>query len=96
MDNRMPEPISGFADALSQMEVVGRSARGLLTVRRTSDRKVRVGFVKGALSRLDSDWKLAEEIRSGLLAALADYDRQYAAIHRRFFGSGLGDAGEGR
>jgi hypothetical protein len=67
-----------------------------LTVRRTSDRKVRVRFVKGALSRPDSDWKLAEEVRSGLLAALADYDRRYVAIHRRFFGSGLADGGEGQ
>jgi hypothetical protein len=90
----VPQPIAEFTEALNAMEVVGRSVRGFLTVRRTPDRRVRSEFTRGALARLGTGGKVAEEIRSALAAALADYDAQYAAVRRRIVGSDH-DTGDG-
>jgi hypothetical protein len=85
------ELIAGFTDAMNQMEVNGRSARQLVTVRRSTGGKITVRVATGALNRLRNADEVAEEIRSALAAALVEYDRQYFALRWQFFGSRLGD-----
>jgi hypothetical protein len=86
-----PESITGFAEAMNAMEVTGQSTRRWVSVRRSADRQIRVRFADGALAELRGGHEVAEEIRSALAAALADYDRQYFALRWHYFGSRLGD-----
>src|SRR5690242_4512446 len=85
------ESIAGFAEALRRAEVTGWSTRRLVSVHRGADRRVQGQISPGTIARLRTAAAPAAEIRSALVAALRDYERQYFAARWRWFGSRLGD-----
>ncbi|MFI7597555.1 hypothetical protein [Actinoplanes sp. NPDC049681] len=76
-----------FAD-VAAIRATGTSADRWVTVTRTSDGDL-VGIRPGPL-RLLTDREVAAEIRTALLAALADHRRQYVDLRISHFGSPVG------
>jgi hypothetical protein len=83
-----------YFDAVATIRAKGTSADGWVTVTRAEDGTLDVQIRPGMLGRLD-DRAIAEEIRTALLAAVADHRRQYVQLRVDHFGSPLGAAAAG-
>lgn len=78
-----------YREAVAAIRATGRSSEGWVTVTREPDGDLDVSISLGMTRRLTAD-EAAAEIRSALLAAVADHRRQYIEARVRQFGSPLG------
>ncbi|GAA2562054.1 hypothetical protein GCM10010435_37470 [Winogradskya consettensis] len=77
-----------FAD-VAAIQATGKSSDGWITVARSSDGDLDVRIRRGMLREL-TDREIAGEIRTALLAAVADHRRQYVQLRIDYFGSPVG------
>lgn len=78
-----------YWDAVGAIRAVGVSAGRWITVTREADGEIDVQIETGLL-RSGPPEQVAEEIRTGLRAAIADHRRQYRRLRIEYFGSALG------
>lgn len=77
-----------YYEAVESIRATGSSHGETVTVAREPNGEIDVRIRPGTLSRLNDD-DIAAEIRSALLAALADHRRQFIEVRTRYFGSPL-------
>ncbi|MEV4705523.1 hypothetical protein [Actinoplanes sp. NPDC049316] len=80
-----------YFDAVTAIRAHGTSTGGWVNVTRAEDGHLDVRVRPGMLRRLD-EREVAAEIRTALLAALADHRRQYVRLRLDYFGSPVGAA----
>jgi hypothetical protein len=80
-----------YWDAVAAIRAVGVSAGRWVTVTREANGEIDVRIETGLLRSGQPD-HVAEEIRTGLRAAIADHRRQYRQLRIDYFGSALGVA----
>ena len=78
-----------YFEAVAGIRATGSSADGWVTVTRAADGELDVQIRTGTLRQLKES-EVAAEIRSALLAAVADHRRQYVQLRVEFFGSPVG------
>lgn len=78
-----------YQDDVAAIHAAGRSTRGWVTVTRAANGDLDVQIRPGMLRAL-TDNEIADEIRSALLATLADHHRQYRQLRIDYFGSPVG------
>lgn len=78
-----------YWDAVAAIRATGTSTNRWITVTRDPDGDIDVHIRSGMLRRLTAE-QVADEIRTGLLAALADHRRQYRQLRIDYFGAPLG------
>ncbi|PYC62795.1 hypothetical protein C7C45_32760 [Micromonospora arborensis] len=78
-----------YFDAVARIKAEGVSANGWVTVVRGHDADLKVNIRPGMLRRCNPD-QVASEIRTALLAAVADHRRQYRQLRIDYFGSPIG------
>lgn len=78
-----------YWDAVAAIRAVGVSVGRWVTVTREADGEIDVRIEPGLL-RSGRAEHVAEEIRTGLWAAIADHRRQYRQLRIEYFGSALG------
>ncbi|MFJ8691201.1 hypothetical protein [Micromonospora wenchangensis] len=77
-----------FAD-VARIQAEGVSTNGWVTVVRRHDGDLKVDIRPGMLRRCGPD-EVASEIRTALLAAVADHRRRYRQLRVDYFGSPIG------
>lgn len=80
-----------YFEAVAAIRARGTSTGSWVTVTRAEDGDLDVQIRAGMLRRLTDD-EIAEEIRTALLAAVADHRRQYVQLRVEYFGSPVGAA----
>lgn len=78
-----------YLAGVAAIRAVGRSPRGWVTVTREPSGDLDVQIQPGMLCSCTSD-EVADEIRGGLIAVLADHRRQFRQLRIDHFGSPLG------
>jgi len=78
-----------YRDDVAAIHATGTSAGGWVTVTRAADGGLDVRIRPGMLRTL-TDNEIAAEIRSALLATLADHHQQYRQLRIDYFGSPVG------
>ncbi|MEV4824541.1 hypothetical protein [Micromonospora sp. NPDC049274] len=78
-----------YFEDVSRIRAEGVSANGWVTVVRDHDGDLQVNIRPGMLRRCSPD-QVASEIRTALLAALADHRRRYRQLRIDYFGSPIG------
>ncbi|MEJ3745771.1 hypothetical protein WEI85_21075 [Actinomycetes bacterium KLBMP 9797] len=78
-----------YWEAVANIRAVGVSTGGWITVTRDPAGEIDVWIRTGMLRRCPPE-QVAEEVRTCLLAAVADHRRQYRQLRIEYFGSPLG------
>ncbi|WP_406083572.1 hypothetical protein OHA01_02150 [Micromonospora zamorensis] len=78
-----------YFEDVARIKAEGVSTNGWVTVVRDHDGDLKVGIRPGMLRRCGPD-QVASEIRTALLAAVADHRRQYRQLRVDYFGSAIG------
>ena len=78
-----------YFDAVAGIRATGTSTDGWVTVTRDPDGEIDVRIRPGMLHHCTDD-QVAAEIRTGLIAAVADHRRQYRRLRIDYFGTALG------
>lgn len=78
-----------YQDDVATIRASGTSDQGWVTVSREADGEFEARIRPGML-RLLTDAEVAAEIRSALLATLADHHRRYRQLRIDYFGSPVG------
>ncbi|MEU8284129.1 hypothetical protein AB0C01_07300 [Micromonospora sp. NPDC048905] len=78
-----------YFEDVARIRAEGVSANGWVTVVRDHDGDLKVDIRSGMLRRCSPD-QVASEIRTALLAALADHRRRYRRLRIDYFGSPVG------
>lgn len=78
-----------YEDDVATIRAAGTSAQGWVNVTRDGDGELDVRIRPGML-RMLTDNEIAAEIRSALLATLADHHEQYRQLRIAYFGSPVG------
>ncbi|MGC4903398.1 hypothetical protein ACLQ2Y_29225 [Micromonospora echinospora] len=78
-----------YFDDVARIRAEGVSTNGWVTVVRGHDGDLKVDIRHGMLRRCSPD-EVASEIRTALLAAVADHRRQYRQLRVDYFGSPIG------
>ncbi|MEU7753727.1 hypothetical protein [Micromonospora sp. NPDC049171] len=78
-----------YFEDVARIKAEGVSANGWVTVVREHDGDLKVDIRPGMLRRCSPD-QVASEIRTALLAAVADHRRLYRQLRIDYFGSPIG------
>ncbi|MEU4472445.1 hypothetical protein [Micromonospora sp. NPDC023888] len=78
-----------YFEDVARIKAEGVSANGWVTVVRDRDGDLKVDIRPGMLRRCNPD-QVASEIRTALLAAVADHRRRYRQLRIDYFGSPVG------
>ncbi|MFG1918400.1 hypothetical protein [Micromonospora sp. NPDC048898] len=78
-----------YFEDVARIKAEGVSVNGWVTVVREHDGDLKVDIRPGTLRRCSPD-QVASEIRTALLAAVADHRRQYRQLRIDYFGSPVG------